>query len=213
MFPRKYYTLDRIMDFSSVIKRFFEFAKRNDLEIYNEFSLQFELSFYLREIFGKDFKIQLERNISFLGLQSDLIKKEIDILVYKDIGSLRDVIIVELKAIIDQSRARPITVFNWITDLKFLEQLKSAGVGSCYSLFVTDNERLVSNSTNSNIKLRLLPDFRKRKIHGTYSTHSKPNKKNKTISLDSEYTFQWKEFVNGQKYFLVDVCQENEVET
>jgi hypothetical protein len=207
MFPRKGQSLGSIMNFPAAIESFVEFARRNDLEIYNESALQFELSFYLREALGKDCKIQLERNISYLSLRTDLVKKEIDILVFSDIVSLSDVIVVELKAIIDQKIARPISVFNWITDMKFLEQLKSAGVGNCYSLFVTDNEKLLSESTisKSNTTLRLLPDFRKRKIHGTYSTHSTPNKKIKTISLDSEYTFQWKKFVNGQRYFLIEV--------
>jgi hypothetical protein len=193
------------MNFSTVIKKFIEYAKNNRLEIYNEFSLQFELAFYLRKVLGKNFKIQLERNTSFLNLQCDLIKKEIDILLFKDIRALNEVFIVELKTVIDQSRARPITVFNWIKDLKFLEQLKSAGVGGCYSLFVTNNDLLISNSKRANTTSILLPDFRKGKIQGTYSSHSKSPKKGESICLSSEYTYKWEEFVNGQKFFLLDV--------
>jgi len=196
-----------ILKFSAAIEGFFDFARKNDLEIYNEFALQFELSFYLRETLGKGFKINLERNISYLGLQNDLVKKEIDILVLDDIASLNNVIVVELKAIIDQNTTRPINIFNWVKDLKFLEQLKSAGVGKCYSLFVTNNEKLWTETFKyrSNTKLRLLPDFRSRKIYGTYSTHATPNKNNKTISLDSEYTFKWKKFVREQRYFLIEI--------
>jgi hypothetical protein len=195
------------MNFPASIESFVEFARRNELEIYNESSLQFELSFYLRETLGKGFKIQLERNISFLNLRTDLVKKVIDIIVFSDTVSLGDIIVVELKAIVDQKKARPKSIFDWIEDMKFLEQLKSAGVGNCYSLFVTDNENLLSERTksNSNTILRLLPDFRNRKIYGTYSSHSNPNKKNKTITLNSEYTFQWKKFVNEQRYFLIEV--------
>lgn len=193
------------MNFPSVFKEFVKFANENHLAIYNEFSLQFELSFYLRQIFGKKFKVQLERNVTFLGLQNTLIKKEIDILIYRDIEKLKDVIIIELKAVIEQDITRPITVFNWIKDLRFLEQLKLAGVGGCYSLFVTDNEKFFSNRATSNIKSRHLLDFQKRKVDGNYSSHHKPNKKSKTISLNSEYTFQWKNFVNGQKYFLIAI--------
>lgn len=196
-----------IMNFSAAIEGFFDFARNNDLEIYNEFALQFELSFYLRQTLGKGVKIHLERNISYLGLQNDLVKKEIDILVLYDIAPLNNVVVVELKAIINQDTTRPINIFDWVKDLKFLEQLKSAGVGKCYSLFVTDNEKLWPESFKhrSNPKLRLLPDFRRGKIHGTYSTHATPNKNNKTISLDSEYTFKWKNFVREQRYFLIEV--------
>ena len=194
------------MNFSSIIKSFFEDAKSNNLEIYNEFSLQFELSFYLREVLGEEYKIQLERNISFLNLKGDFIKKEIDILIFKDNYNLKEVTIIELKAIIDQKIARPITVFNWITDLKFLEQLKSAGIEKCYSLFVTNNELLLSKPTKSKTKLPLLPDFRNKRVQGSYSTHSKAQKANKTVCLNSEYIFTWQGFVNGQKYFLLDVC-------
>ena len=71
--------------------------------------------------------------------RGDFVKKEIDIVIFSDVGVLKDIFVVELKAILNQKRARPISVFNWIKDLKFLEQLKSAGVGNCYSLFLTDN--------------------------------------------------------------------------
>lgn len=195
------------MNFPTTIERFVEFARSTDLDIYNEFALQFELSFFLKKALGKDFKIQLERNISYLNLGTDLVKKEIDIIVFRNIASLSDLIVVELKAIIDQKIARPISIFNWIKDIKFLEQLKSSGVGYCYSLFVTDNEKLLSEGTtsNSSTTLRLLPDFRQRRIHGTYSTHATQSKESKTISLDSDYTFKWKKFVHGQRYFLIEV--------
>jgi len=194
------------MDIATIIDEFIYHAKSNSIEIYNEFALQFELSFYLREILAESYKIQLERNIVFLGLsRSDFVKKEMDIIIFKDEKDFKDICVIELKAIIDQEKARPRTVYNWINDIKFLEQLKDTGVGRCFSLFITDNENLVSNSKSSIHKSSLLPDFRKREIRGVYSTHAKPNKNNKTISLEKEYTFSWKEFSPSLKYFLVEV--------
>lgn len=192
------------MDISNIIKGFVDYAQKIDLEIYNEFSLQFELAIYLRKLLGEAYKIQLERNISFLGLKGNFLKKEIDIILFKEPLRLNESIVIELKAVINQSHARPITVFNWITDLKFLEQLKSVGVSQCYSFFVTDNSKLLSGPNDQKTKLNLLPDFRKRIIQGAYSTHSISHNK-KSISLDSVYEFCWKSFVGNQQYFLLNI--------
>lgn len=193
------------MDIPTIIKNFVERAQKNRLEIYNEISLQLELAIFLREILGDGFKVQLERNISFLGLKGDFVKKEIDIIIFKDGHELNDSIAIELKAVINQAHARPITVFNWITDLKFLEQLKSAGIGRCYSLFVTDHNALLTTPGGPEPKSRLLPDFRVREMYGTYSTHATLNKKNKYICLNSKYKFNWNKFVENQQYFILEI--------
>lgn len=178
------------------------------IPIYNEFALQFELAFFLRERLKGERKVQLERNISFLGLtKSAFLKKEIDILVFRSIDTLADTAIVELKAIINQKIARPINIYHWVEDLKFLEQLKAAGVGQCISLFITDNQQLLTPQTKlrANSSLPLLPDFRARRVQGTYSTHGSENTNNKWVSLAEEYTFEWKDYLKGQRYFHIAV--------
>jgi hypothetical protein len=62
---------------------FFEKVKSDNIEIYNEFSLQHEMGIYLRSILPKH-KIQFERNVSFFNIKSETIKKEIDIVVYNE---------------------------------------------------------------------------------------------------------------------------------
>ncbi|RUS50439.1 hypothetical protein QI30_19185, partial [Kurthia sp. 3B1D] len=64
------------------IKDFFHLVKIQQIEIYNEFSLQHELGVYLRNHLDSTFKIQFERNIRFFGIQEKLIKKELDIAIY-----------------------------------------------------------------------------------------------------------------------------------
>lgn len=39
------------------------------IEVYNEFSVQFELAIFLREILPSNLKIQLERNIEYFNLK------------------------------------------------------------------------------------------------------------------------------------------------
>ena len=85
--------------------------------------------------------MELKRNISFLGLtRNSFVKKELDVLVYKSADTFSDIAVIELKAIVNQKIARPINVYHWIEDLKFLEQLRAAGIGQCISLFITDNQ-------------------------------------------------------------------------
>ncbi|MFA7567562.1 MAG: hypothetical protein WCY01_11085 [Alkalispirochaeta sp.] len=129
------------MDLQRAIDGFFGYAFEHRIPIYNEFALQFELAFYLRERFKDEKKVELKRNISFLGLtRSSFVKKEIDVLVYKSADTFSDIAVIELKAIVNQKIARPINVYHWIEDLKFLEQLRAAGIGQCISLFITDNQ-------------------------------------------------------------------------
>ena len=54
----------------------------NQIEIYNEFSLQHELGIFLREQLP-NYKVQFERNTKDFGIKGT-IKHEIDIVVYND---------------------------------------------------------------------------------------------------------------------------------
>lgn len=195
------------MDLQLLIEDFFEYVNQKKIEIYNEFALQFELAIFLRTKINEKLEVQLERNISFLGLSKDkFLKREIDILIFKDPTVLQDVYALELKAIVNQKIARPRNVFSWIEDLRFLEQLKAAGVGQCSSIFVTDNKKLMQIPEGKNEpKLRMLPDFRKKKVEGTYNTHKNDSVKNKTVTLEREYTFDWVDYNNHQKYFSIPV--------
>ena len=56
--------------------------------VYNEFSLQHELGFFLRRrLKGEGYKVEFERNVSFFGIingnGNKLTKHEIDISIYK----------------------------------------------------------------------------------------------------------------------------------
>ena len=57
-------------------------VERNQVEVYNEFSLQHELGVFLRNRLDA-YKVQFERNTKFFGI-SNTIKHEIDIVVFND---------------------------------------------------------------------------------------------------------------------------------
>jgi hypothetical protein len=190
------------MDIKRLITEFVELIENDKVEIYNEASLQYELAIFLRNKYP-DYKIQLERNISYFGLDKlEFEKKEMDIIIFKDKNNLKEAIIIELKAIIGQNKDRPVTVFQWIKDLRFLEELKSEGA-KCYSIFFTDEDKFLSGTNNVG---DLLKNFRNRKVEGTYYKHQN-SKKNNKITLDKYYSFDWKEIKNDQelKYFMIEI--------
>ena len=66
-----------LLDLKGLVERFFRYIEAENIEIYNEFSLQHELGLFLkREL--KGYTIQFERNVSYFSINSQTIKKEID---------------------------------------------------------------------------------------------------------------------------------------
>ena len=112
---------------------FFQQAKDNGIELYNEFSLQHELGIYLRNLLqNRQYKVQFERNIGFFNIQGTM-KKEIDIVVYSDQKKFA----IELK--FPRNRAYPRRMFQFIEDICFIEQLRGKGFdGGCAVVLVDD---------------------------------------------------------------------------
>lgn len=187
------------MQIELLIENFFKYVKEDNIEIYNEFSLQFELAFYLKKELPKGIKIQLERNITFLNLKKkDYLKKEIDLLIFDK--EKKEIIVIEIKCLVKQRIARPITVYNWIKDIRFLEQLVENNNNiNCFSIFVTDNSGFF-NGQNNNVG-KLLTDFRNCKIKGEYSNHSKDVDKRNVLKIESEYILKWNNISDKLFYF------------
>ena len=116
-------------------KGFWEYLEENeDIEIYNEFSLQHELGIYLRDNFD-DCQVQFERNIDYFDeymINEEPVKKEIDIVIFnKDKSSCHAI---ELKY--PQNKRYPMTMYDCIKDIKFMEQLKTAGFESTFCITI-----------------------------------------------------------------------------
>ncbi|WP_108671801.1 hypothetical protein [Peribacillus acanthi] len=54
------------MKLQAQLVEFMNQVSNDGIEIYNEFSIQFELAIFLRANLPKEYKIQLERNINYL---------------------------------------------------------------------------------------------------------------------------------------------------
>ena len=180
------------------LEEFFQRVVVDEVDLYNEAIFQHELGFFLRnKLLG--WKIHLERNITYLGLsKAEFTKKEIDLLLESPEGRK---VVIELKAPIDQKLARPVTVFHWIEDLKFLEQLKEVGF-EVYSIFLTNEKGYFSSGGNTGPLLR---DFRRGVIAGSYDKHNKTIQKQKSITLKNQYQFEWSNLSEGLKYFIISV--------
>ncbi|MEK6951561.1 MAG: hypothetical protein AABX29_00945, partial [Nanoarchaeota archaeon] len=78
-----------------LLSEFISKISSGELEIYNEASIQYELAIFLRQRLP-DYKVQLERNLSYFGLKKQHFeKREIDIVIYDT--ALRDKHAIELK--------------------------------------------------------------------------------------------------------------------
>lgn len=192
------------MDIPKLFKEFIMHVEKSEIEIYNEFGLQFELAFFLKKELP-EYKIQLERNISYFGFKKDDFQKaEIDIVIFKDRKDYKDIYVIELKAIIDQKPVRPVTVFDFVEDLRFLEQLKTRGVQG-YSIFLTNNPGYYKGIDSRAGKL--LTDFRNKKIEKEYQKHIRTKGKNSRIKLENSYSFDWVEIKNKH-----DIDEQNKLQ-
>ena len=70
------------MDIVSLLEEFVDLIRNEEVEVYNEFSLQHELGIFLRAKLTEN-KVQFERNTKFFGI-TGTVKHEIDIVIYNE---------------------------------------------------------------------------------------------------------------------------------
>ena len=129
-----------------VLEKFFDYAYDNEIEIYNEFSLQHELGIYLRNILPK-YKIEFERNVDCFNIDKHkTIKKEIDISIIKGTEKFA----IELK--FPRNGQYPEQMYNFIKDIKFLEQLKEHKFKKVFSVVLVDDTNFYKYSKHQKEK-------------------------------------------------------------
>lgn len=167
------------------------------IEIYNEFSTQFELAIYLRENLANEYKIQLERNIDYFGLaKGNYLKKEMDIVVYNPATNEKHCIEIKFPT----NGQHPEQMFSMCKDIRFLEELVDAGFAQSYLLVVV-NDPLFYNDKGEKGIYRL---FRKEKL--LKGIIQKPTgKKDTAYHLKNEYKIEWKDIGEREKYFIATV--------
>lgn len=125
------------------IQAFIKKLQNNEVDIYNEFSLQHELGIYLRNVLP-DYKIEFERNIGFFKL-TNTVKKEIDIVIYNDHKKYA----IELK--FPRNGQYPEQMYSFVKDIRFMEELKQKGFDNTYCLTFVDDKNFYSGKKTDGI--------------------------------------------------------------
>jgi len=132
--------IDTLETTEKIIEGFFDFIRKNNLNLYNEFSFQFEFGIFLRREFPK-LKVEFERNVEILNKNKDIFtKKEIDVIVYKDLpkGEKDFLWAIELK--FPRKGQTPERMFKIVEDIKFCEELSSNGFRKATQITLVDEE-------------------------------------------------------------------------
>ena len=175
-----------------LLNEFIGMVEDEQVEIYNEFSLQHELGIFLRDQLPS-YKVQFERNTKFFGI-TGTIKHEIDIVVYNDSEKYA----VELKYPVNGQY--PEQMYSFIKDIIFMEQLKDNGFDATYSLTMVNDKNFYSG----------------KKVDGIYAyfrgcdvlqgTINKPTgTKEESVTLRKKYNIKWEGKTEHLKYYIVDI--------
>lgn len=182
-----------------LIEDFIKFANDNAVEIYNEFSLQYELGIYLRNKLP-NYKVQFERNISYFYGNSDTIKKEIDIVVFNK--DEKEKYAIELKY--PRNRAYTRRMYQFIQDIKFMEELKELGFDKTYCFSLVQQKPFYKGKTNNGIYNYFRGDCI---INGEIKNPiNETIKKNPDfIFINGNYNIKWINFDEKRKYYLLEI--------
>lgn len=187
-----------------VLEKFFDYAYDNEIEIYNEFSLQHELGIYLRNILSK-YKIEFERNVDCFNIDKHkTIKKEIDISIIRGTEKFA----IELK--FPRNGQYPEQMYSFIKDIKFLEQLKEHKFKKVFSVVLVDDTNFYKYSKHQK-KKEIYSFFRNQNFNIKINKKIlKPTGKTKeSIILNNDYNIKWKDcklFNNNKscKYYILE---------
>ncbi len=185
------------MDCKNIILELSNKIKDHKIEIYNEASIQYELAFLLREK-SSEFKVQLERNVSYFGLDKNkFIKKEIDIVIFNEDKSEKTAIEIKFPT----NGQHPEQMFSFCKDVKFLEELKSSGFSNNVFLAFANDSNFWNDKGD---KGTIYEMFRKqKKILGTVQ---KPTgKKDDFVEINGEYDIEWVSINSEMKFFIIEI--------
>ena len=200
-----------------IIASFLKSVKNNEIELYNEFSLQHELGIFLRKEFlqkNLDYKVQFERNVSYFGISrtAKVVKKEIDIVIFD--SDQKEKYAIELK--FPRNGQVPEQMYSFVKDIRFMEQLKNLyGFRHTYCLVLVDSDLFHADSTKKDsIKKASGEDNIYRYFRDTHIVTGcipKPTgTSSESITLDGKYSFVWKDAGKGEdgkerKFYCIEI--------
>lgn len=184
------------MDIEKYIQVFFGNVESNAIDIYNEFSLQHELGVFLRNKIPKPYKVEFERNLSFFVQETKCVKSELDIVIYHP--DISDKYAIELK--FPKNGQYPESMFNFIKDIKFMEEAKQLGFTNTYAVTYVQDKLFYSGSKRDGI----YSFFRNSdELHG--KIRKPTGKKDEIVHIQGNYKINWLPLENGASYYTVSI--------
>jgi hypothetical protein len=184
-----------LIDLRNMLYGFMKEITLNKIVVYNEFSLQHELGIYLRNKI-EGFQIQFERNVSFFSIKGKTIKKEMDISIF----SCKEKYAIELKY--PRNGQFPEQMYSFITDIKFMEEVKKEGFNKTFCLTLVDDKLFYEGVNNEGIYKYFRGDAL---INGEIQ---KPTGKTKdSVKIDGKYKIDWVHLYSNSesKFYLLEI--------
>ncbi len=190
------------MYMTELLNKFIDKIKNKEIDLYNEFGLQFELALYLRSLEDlKDYKIELERPINHFEINKStkIPKKEIDICIYNQCSFK---IAIEIK--FSTNGQVPVQLFEFCKDICFLEQLVSEKFEKGYALVVVNSDDFYKSKTNKDGLYSIFRGENKKTLNDVIECPTGVNK-GQQITISNAYNIVWKELIGDYKYYLIEV--------
>lgn len=186
-----------MLDLKSLLFDFFEMVIAQNVEIYNEFSLQHELGIYLRSILPEH-KVQFERNVSYFTSDNNTIKKEIDIVIFSE--NKTEKYAIELKCPLNGQY--PEQMYSFVKDIRFMEQLKERGFSKTYCVSLVSDKSFYRGQGNIGIYKYFREDY---SIYGRIFKPTGIGKNEDSITLTGSYDFIWQDLSEDCKYYIIEI--------
>lgn len=186
-----------MLDLVKLISDFFQTIIDEQIELYNEFSLQHELGIYLRNKIP-DYRVQFERNVSYFSNENNTIKKEIDISIFSN--DMSEKYAIELKCPLNGQY--PEQMYSFVKDIKFMEELMERGFTKNCCVALVSSRPFYEGINEKGI-------YRYFRIeHSVYGEVFKPTgvEKNKeSIMIFGKYNFKWQNLDEKRKYYVIEI--------
>ena len=186
-----------MMQLENIINDFFKFAEDNNIEIYNEFSLQHEMGIYFRSILPT-YKVQFERNVSYFTADNKTIKKEIDISIFNK--DKQEKYAIELKCPLNGQH--PEQMYAFVKDIKFMEELVERGFTNTACVVLVSDRPFYEGKINTGIYKYFRDEYA---VYGNIFKPTGPGKKDEFISLAGRHEFKWQNFGSKNKYYITQL--------
>lgn len=185
------------MHLGDYIPGFASLISNAEIEVHNEASVALELAIWLRAQLPAHYKVQVERNIRYFGLDKQkFVKQRMDLAVFRpDSGEKHSI---EIK--FPTQGQYPVQMFKACEDVRFLEQLTEASFDSGLFLMFATDSLFYGDKEGRDI----YDMFRSRKrIEGTIRKST--GKEQSDLVMRAGYEIEWRSVMGPLRYFQIEV--------